>query len=186
MMDPMKRRRAEMAVRRLLKELGEDVKREGLLETPRRLVAALDELTTKRPFKFTTFASEGMSEMVVQSNIPLYSLCEHHMLPFMGTAAVAYIPDGKIVGLSKLTRAVKYCSAGLQNQERITRAVADMLQENLAPKGIGVVIRARHLCMELRGPCAPNVWSTTSDLRGVLMDEPSARAEFLSLARQGA
>jgi GTP cyclohydrolase I len=101
----------------------------------------------------------------------------------MGVASVAYIPGEKIVGLSKLTRAVHYCSRGLQNQERITRAVADMLDDNLKPKGVGVVIRARHLCMELRGVSAANVWTTTSDLRGAILEKPEARAEFLALAR---
>ena len=121
--------------------------------------------------------------MIVQSNIPMSSLCEHHVLPFIGTAAVAYIPNGKIVGLSKLTRAVQYCSRGLQNQERITKAIADMLEKNLQPEGLGVVIKARHLCMELRGVCAPNVWTTTASMRGTLLTEASSRAEFLALAR---
>jgi GTP cyclohydrolase IA len=166
----------------MLEALGEDPSREGLLQTPHRVAAMYQELFLREPFSFTTFASEGMSEMIVQSNIPMNSLCEHHMLPFMGTAAVAYIPNGKLVGLSKLARAVKYCSSGLQNQERITMAIADMLEKNLQPQGVGVVIRARHLCMELRGICAPNVWSTTSCMRGALLEQPSARAEFLELA----
>jgi len=173
----------ENAVRALLAHMGEDPGREGLLETPGRVMRMLKEMSHREPFKFTTFDSEGMSEMIVQTDIPLYSLCEHHMLPFVGTAAVAYIPNGKIVGLSKLARAVKFCSAGLQNQERITKAVADMLVKHLEPKGVGVVIRARHMCMELRGARTPNVFTTTSDLRGVLLEEPSARAEFMSLVR---
>ena len=174
---------AEFAVETILKYLGEDPNREGLKETPRRLVAALTELCTKRKFEFTVFEAEGMDQMIVQSNIPMYSLCEHHMLPFMGTAAVAYIPDGKIVGLSKLTRAVKYCSAGLQNQERITMAIAQMLEDNLKPKGIGVVIKALHTCMSLRGPQVPDVWTTTSCMKGLLLEDPSARAEFFSLIK---
>lgn len=173
----------EKAVSSLLLALGEKPEREGLKETPRRMAKMLLELCHRQEFNFTTFEAEGMNEMIVQTNIPLQSLCEHHMLPFMGTAAVAYIPDGKIVGLSKLARAVKFCSAGLQNQERITKAIAEMLELNLKPKGIGVVIKARHLCMELRGVCAPNVYTTTSDLRGVLLDEASARAEFMSLIK---
>lgn len=175
---------ADQAVIRLLMEMGEDPTREGLIETPQRVLKMYRELCHREEFNFTTFDAEGMSNMVVQTDIPLQSLCEHHMLPFMGTAAVAYIPDGKIVGLSKLARAVKYCSAGLQNQERITKAVADMLERHLQPKGVGVVIRARHLCMELRGVCTPNVYTTTSELRGVLLSEASARAEFLELARK--
>src|SRR5258706_10185115 len=146
----------ERAIRLLLESIGEDPTREGLQETPRRMVTMLMDLCHRKPFTFTTFDSEGMSEMIVQSNIPFHSLCEHHVLPFMGVAAVAYIPNGKIVGLSKLTRAVQYCSKGLQNQERITCAVADMLEENLIPAGVGVVLRARHLCMELRGVQAPD------------------------------
>ncbi len=174
---------AEQAIKHLLIALGEDPEREGLRETPRRMAAMLTELCTKKDFAFTTFDAEKMSEMIVQSNIPMHSLCEHHVLPFMGVASVAYIPGEKIVGLSKLTRAVHYCSRGLQNQERITRAVADMLDDNLKPKGVGVVIRARHLCMELRGVSAANVWTTTSDLRGAILEKPEARAEFLALAR---
>lgn len=174
---------AETSVRNLLACLDEDTEREGLKDTPRRVVAMLKELLHKEPFVFTTFDAEGMDQMVIQSNIPLQSLCEHHILPFMGTAAVAYIPDGRIVGLSKLTRAVKFCSAGLQNQERITKAIADMLETHLHPKGVGVVIRARHLCMELRGVSAPNVYTTTSEMRGALRDNAAARAEFMELAR---
>lgn len=175
--------RAERAVKELLASLGEDVNREGLRETPHRMAKMLADLCTKQKFHFTSFDSEGMDQMVVQSNIPFHSLCEHHVLPFMGTAAVAYIPNGKIVGLSKLTRAVHYCSRGLQNQERITRAVAEMLEKHLKPQGVGVVIKARHLCMELRGVQAPNVWTTTSEMRGLLREDASARAEFLSLVK---
>lgn len=173
----------EQAVDHLLRAIGEQPEREGLKDTPRRVVKMLLELCHREPFKFTTFDAEGMSQMIVESPIPMHSLCEHHMLPFMGVASVAYIPHHKIVGLSKLARAVKYCAAGLQNQERITRAIADMIQQELSPKGIGVVIRARHLCMELRGVGAPGVYTTTSDLRGAILDEPQTRAEFLALAR---
>lgn len=173
---------AEKAVTALLQALGQDTAREGLKQTPARVVRFLEQFCKPQPFAFTTFDSEGMSEMVVQSNIPFQSLCEHHMLPFLGTAAVAYVPHGRIVGLSKLTRAVQYCAAGLQNQERVTRAVADMLTSELAPTGVGVVLRARHLCMEMRGVKAPDVWTTTSCLRGALLDDEKARAEFLRLA----
>jgi len=173
---------AESAVRLLLLALGHDPDREGLAETPKRVARMLVAHCTPEPFAFTTFSSEGMSELIVQAPIPFHSLCEHHMLPFMGTAAVAYIPNGKIVGLSKLARAVRHCAAGLQNQERITTAVADMLEANLQPKGVGVVLRARHLCMEMRGVRAADVYTVTSCLRGALFDKPEARAEFLSLA----
>lgn len=177
-------RQVEYGVTNILAGLGQDVTREGLKATPARVAKMLRELCHQEPFEFTTFESEGVDSMIVQSNIPMHSLCEHHMLPFMGTATVAYIPNkGRIVGLSKLARTVKFCSAGLQNQERITRAVADMLVKNLDPAGVGVVIRARHLCMELRGVEAANVYTTTSDLRGVILSDASARAEFLSLAK---
>ncbi len=172
---------AEVAVRALLSALGHDVEREGLRATPARVAKALIELATPQDFEFTTFDAEGMSEMVVLAPIPFYSMCEHHMLPFFGTAAVAYIPQGQIVGLSKLARAVRACAAGLQNQERITRRVAEMIQENLKPVGVGVVLKARHLCMEMRGVQAPGVYTTTSQMLGALLDKPEARAEFLRL-----
>jgi GTP cyclohydrolase IA len=174
---------AEDAVRALLYSLGHDIGREGLKDTPRRVARALLEMGTPRPFDFTVFDSEGMSEMVVQAPVPFASLCEHHMLPFFGVAAVCYIPNGKIVGLSKLARAVQWCSAGLQNQERITKQVADMLEHHLAPKGVGVVLRARHMCMEVRGVKAPGTYSTTSCLRGVVLNDEKTRAEFMALAR---
>lgn len=173
-----------MFVRWLLRALGQDVDREGLTDTPRRVVRALREQCTPEPFAFTVFDSEGMSEMVVQAGIPFYSLCEHHVLPFFGEAAVAYIPNGKVVGLSKLARAVRFCASGLQNQERITTAVADMLDRHLAPLGVGVVLRARHLCMESRGVRAPGAETTTSCLRGAFRDDGRARNEFLELARR--
>lgn len=176
---------APAAVEWLLRTLGHDTNREGLRETPRRVAKMLKELSTPEPFDFTVFESEGMDEMIVQAPIPFASLCEHHMLPFVGTAAVAYIPNGKIVGLSKLARAVKHCSAGLQNQERITTAIADMLQHHLQPVGIGVQLRARHLCMEVRGVRVPDVYTTTECLRGALKEDARAREEFLQLARDG-
>ena len=173
---------AEQAARALLMALGEDPRRDGISATPRRMAKMLAELCTPEPFAFTAFASEGMDEMIVQAPIPFHSLCEHHMLPFVGTAAVAYIPDGKIVGLSKLARAVRYCAAGLQNQERITTAVADMLTKELNPQGVGVVLRARHLCMEMRGARVPDVYTMTSCMRGALLEDGRAREEFLRLA----
>lgn len=173
---------ARIAVHALLEALGEDPNREGLKGTPERVARMLVQHQTPERFEFTTFASEGMSELIVQAPIPFYSLCEHHLLPFFGTAAVSYIPGERIVGLSKLARAVACCAAGLQNQERITVSVADMLEENLKPQGVGVVLRARHLCMEMRGARAPGVLSTTSCLRGALLENAETRAEFLRLA----
>jgi GTP cyclohydrolase IA len=175
---------AEHYIQGLLVALGEDPVREGLRDTPRRMAAMLRELCTREEFAFTTFNAEGMSEMVVQSPIPFHSLCEHHCLPFVGEASVCYIPGDRIVGLSKLARAVHYCSRGLQNQERITTAVAEMLQERLQPQGVGVVIRARHFCMEMRGVKAHDTWTTTSCMKGALFTKPEARAEFLSFIRK--
>lgn len=173
---------AEAAVRDLLRCLGENVDREGLRMTPERYVKFLWRLRNPEPFKFTTFASEGTSEMVVQTGIPFHSLCEHHLIPFVGTATVAYVPKDRIVGLSKLARAVRHCAAGLQNQERITRAVADLLQKELDPAGVGVVLRAEHLCMTIRGVQAPGTQTTTSCLLGAFMEDARCRAEFMALA----
>lgn len=169
-------------VRDLIVALGEDPAREGLRGTPDRVVRMFRELMVSQPFEFTTFESGGMSEMIVQCPIPFASLCEHHMLPFVGRAAIAYVPSDRIVGLSKLARAVQHCSKGLRNQEGITVAVADLLEGELHPQGVGVVLRARHLCMELRGPRTPDVWTTTSCLRGALFEDGKSRAEFLRLA----
>ncbi len=176
-------RDAQRAVGHLLTSLGQDPSREGLLETPRRVVAFYEKFLRPEPFTFTTFAAEGMSEMVVQSGITFYSLCEHHMLPFFGTAVVGYIPGDKIVGLSKLARCVRFHASGLQNQERITQAIAAQLEQVLAPKGVGVWLQARHLCMEMRGVQVAEAMSTTNCLRGAMLEDPKARAEFLSLAR---
>ncbi|MFA6315605.1 MAG: GTP cyclohydrolase I [Candidatus Paceibacterota bacterium] len=174
--------RAERAVKELLLALGEDVDREGLKETPRRMAAMLTEMCHREPFKFTSFKNEGINEMIVQTPIEFHSLCEHHLAPFTGVASVCYIPDGRIVGLSKLARTVAYCAKGLQNQERICTAIADMLEENLHPQGVGVILRAQHSCMALRG-VKSNPWTTTSCMRGVLLTKPEARAEFLALVR---
>ncbi|MEN6605871.1 MAG: GTP cyclohydrolase I FolE [Bryobacteraceae bacterium] len=171
----------EGSIQLMLHNLGQDVTREGLKDTPRRMATMLRKLCDGEPFVFTTFENEGINEMVVQSPIPFYSLCEHHVLPFIGTAAVAYIPNGRIVGLSKLARAVQYCARGLQNQERITTAVADLLEVNLHPNGIGVVLQARHLCMEMRGVQVPGVYTTTSCLRGAIKEDGRAREEFMQL-----
>lgn len=169
-------------IRHLLGALGQDVEREGLQDTPKRVAKFYAQVMRPEPVNLTTFKNEGMSEMIIQTGIPFYSLCEHHMVPFFGTAVVAYVPRDRIVGLSKLARLVQYHAAGLQNQERITHNVALAL-EALEPLGIGVLLKARHLCMEMRGIKVAGAFTTTSDLRGVLREESSARAEFLSLAR---
>ena len=174
--------KVEEAVASLLDALGYDRTKDGLSETPARVRKFLVSVCDPAPFSFTAFDSEGMNEMVVQSGIPFHSLCEHHMLPFVGTATVGYIPDGKIVGLSKLARAVRYNASGLQNQERITTNVARMLANALQTENVAVVLRARHLCMEMRGVQAHDTYTTTSKMCGAFRDDGRARAEFLRLA----
>lgn len=154
----------QACVHSILTELGEDVTREGLLDTPARyekFITNWCKLQDEPDFNFTVFDSDGMDEMVIQKNIPFYSLCEHHLLPFFGTAIVAYIPSKSIVGLSKLARLVQFYASRPQNQERITKQVALYLQEQLEPLGVGVLLKARHMCMEMRGVQAYSADSTT-------------------------
>lgn len=170
----------------IFKYIGEDPNREGLQETPERYKKFLDQWIQrgeKLPFNLTTFSSEGLSQMVAQTNIPFYSLCEHHMLPFFGHASIAYIPKNKIIGLSKLSRVLNFFCNRLQNQERITQQVATCLFEQLNPLGVGVVLRARHLCMEMRGIKTYGSETTTNCLLGVFLYEPDTRNEFLSLSK---
>ena len=137
------------------------------------------EFLSPPEYNFTVFDSEGYDQMIVQKDIHFYSLCEHHLAPFFGTASVAYIPDGKIVGLSKLARTVEYYARRLQNQERITNQVAQKLQETLLPLGVAVTLKATHLCMEMRGVKTHNTTTTTSKLTGAFKEVPEARAEYL-------
>jgi GTP cyclohydrolase IA len=168
----------------ILSFLGRDVDHdEDVAATPERVVRYLQQMCIAEPFVFTTFENKGGHEMVIQQGIPFASLCEHHMLPFIGSATVAYIPGKTIVGLSKLARAVKYCAAGLQTQERVTKAVADMLQQNLQPQGVAVLLKAEHTCMTIRGVRAPGAITTTSYLSGAFMQDARCRSEFLELAR---
>lgn len=159
--------------------------REGLQDTPKRYEKFLEEFLQPEPFTVTTFANEGYDEMVLQANIPFYSICEHHLVPFFGVAVIAYIPDQKIVGLSKLARTLDHVSRRLQNQERITTEVASFLMETLSPKGVGVVLRARHLCMEMRGIQKPGVETMTLCLKGNFNSKPEIRMEFLKLTTAG-
>jgi GTP cyclohydrolase I len=176
-------------ITRLLQFIGEDPKRGGLLDTPKRVAKAWRDWSAGYgidiPALLKTFedGADGCDEMVVVKDIPFYTHCEHHMAPFFGTATIAYIPDGKIVGLSKLPRVVNAFARRLQVQERLTNQIADAIHDNLQPKGVGVVIRARHLCMESRGIQQQGHHTITSALRGVMRDSAEARAEFLDLAR---
>lgn len=176
-------------IRRLLQFVGEDPARGGLLETPKRVAKAWAHWTSgygkdaKDLLKVFEDGADGFDEMVIVKDIPFYTHCEHHMAPFFGTATVAYIPNGKIVGLSKISRVVDMFARRLQVQERLTSQIADALHENLEPKGVGVVIKARHLCMESRGICQQGHHTITSALRGVLKANEKARAEFMSLGK---
>ena len=174
---------AEQAVSDLLLALGQDTAAEHTRATPLRVAAAYAELLTPREFTVTTFANdEGYDELVVARDIPFHSLCQHHMLPFKGVAHVGYLPGARILGLSKLARVVELFARGLQVQERLTKQVADWLQEALEPKGVGVVLEAEHLCMSLRGVQASGSLTVTSALHGVLREDPRSRAEFFALA----
>jgi GTP cyclohydrolase I len=173
---------AEGAVADLLRALGRDPTSEHLADTPARVARSFAELLSPREFRLTTFPNdEGYDEMVVARSIPVHSLCEHHLLPFHGVAHVGYLPGERILGLSKLARVVELFARDLQVQERLTKQVADWLQEHLAPKGVGVVIEAEHLCMALRGVRAPGAVTVTSALHGLLREDPGSRQEFFSL-----
>jgi GTP cyclohydrolase I len=173
---------AETAVRELLVALGEDPTTEHLRDTPRRVALAYEELLTPRPFTPTTFPNdEGYDELVLARDIPFHSLCEHHLLPFQGVAHVGYLPADRIVGLSKLARVVEHFACRLQVQERLTTQIGDWLSSNLAPKGVGVVLEAEHLCMSLRGAQAVGSRTITSSLHGLIRDDARSRAEFLAL-----
>jgi GTP cyclohydrolase IA len=174
--------RAERAVAELLAALGQDVDDEHTRDTPRRVAAAYAEMLTPRAFNLTTFPNEeGYDELVVARDIPFHSLCQHHMLPFKGVAHVGYLPGDRILGLSKLARVVELFARGLQVQERLTKQVADWLQDHLDPKGVGVVLEAEHLCMSLRGVRADGSRTVTSSLHGLLRSDHRSRAEFFSL-----
>jgi GTP cyclohydrolase I len=176
---------AQRAVRDLLAALGQDTDDPELAETPRRVAAAYEELLTPAPFELTTFANdEGYDELVIARDIAFRSLCAHHLLPFIGVAHVGYLPDERILGLSKLARAVEMFASGLQVQERLTTQVGAWLNRQLLPKGVGVVIEAEHLCMSLRGVEARGARTVTSSLHGLIRDDARTRAEFLALARR--
>lgn len=179
---------AEDLITELLHQIGEHP-REGLRETPKRVTKAYGHWFSgygrdpKDVLKVFEDGAEGVDEMVIEVDIPFYTHCEHHMAPFFGLASVAYIPDGKVLGLSKMNRLVDLFARRLQVQERLTNQIADAMEELLQPKGVGVLLRARHLCVESRGVQHRGASTTTSALRGVMKTEPEARQEFLMLAK---
>jgi GTP cyclohydrolase IA len=180
--------RGEGLVRRLIEELGEDPQREGLIKTPYRVWESLSYLTEGYDQDVTEVIgdavfAESYDEMVTVRDIEFYSLCEHHMLPFFGACHIAYIPDGQIVGLSKLPRVVDLLSHRLQVQERLTTLIADALEEAIHPRGVGVVMEASHLCMMMRGVEKQNSRTTTSAMRGLFKEDPRTRQEFLDLIK---
>lgn len=170
-----------------LKFIGEDPNREGLLETPQRIVRAWQEIFQgykQDPGELlTVFSSDGYSQIVLLKDIEIFSMCEHHMLPFFGKAHVAYIPNGKIVGISKLARLVELYSRRLQIQERIGEQVVNALMQHLAPAGCACIIEAVHMCMRMRGVSKQNSTMVTSSLRGVFMTDISARGELMELLK---
>ena len=174
---------AEAAVAQLMDSLGLDRAASSLVDTPRRVAAAYREFLTPVPFNPTTFPNDGSyDELVIARDIPFTSLCEHHLLPFVGTAAVGYLPGDRILGLSKLARVVELHARRPQVQERMTTQVAEWIDDLLKPRGVGVVIRAEHTCMTLRGAQARGSSTITSALLGTVRHDPRTRAEFLDLA----
>ena len=181
-------RSADDVVFRMLQAIGEDAEREGLKETPARVIRAWETWFSgynKQPedvFKTFEDGGENYDQMVVVKDIPFYSHCEHHITPFFGTVTVAYIPDKKIVGLSKLSRLIDIFARRLQVQERLTTQIADTIVKHLEPLGVGVLVKARHLCMESRGIAKQGHHTVTSALHGALRNNPETRAEFMRLA----
>lgn len=170
----------------ILEQIGEDPTRDGLMKTPERVARAYSHLTQgyhqdASAILRSAMFDEDYSEMVLVKDIELYSLCEHHMLPFFGKAHIAYIPNGKIVGLSKLPRVVDVYARRLQVQERLTIEIRDCIQETLNPAGVAVVIEAQHLCMQMRGVSKQNSATTTSAFSGVFLNSDKTRKEFISL-----
>ena len=184
---PVDKERIKQAVREIIAAVGENPNRDGLIETPRRIADMYEEIFAglrTDPYKFlnVTF-DEAYSEMVVLKDIPFYSMCEHHFAPFHGVAHVAYIPKGRVVGLSKLARVVEAYARRPQVQERLTAQIADTIMEGLDPKGAAVVIQAEHTCLTMRGIKKPGAKMVTSAVRGLFKDHPPTRAEFQAILR---
>ena len=178
------RGRIEAAVQEILLAVGEDPGREGLVDTPKRVAKMYSELlggTNSDPMEHLRMFSENYDEIVLLKDIPFYSVCEHHMMPFIGVAHVAYLPDGKVLGISKLARIVDTFAKRLQLQERLTGQVADFLMDNLKPLGVTVVIEASHSCMTIRGAKKSGATMVTSALRGIFKKDSRSRSEVLSL-----
>ena len=184
----MDKERIQNAVREILIAVGEDPDREGLLETPKRVANMYEEifagLTEDPKQHIKLFNEQSNDEMVIVKDIPFYSMCEHHLLPFFGKAHIGYIPsDNKIIGLSKLARIVDNFAKKPQVQERLTSDIADFLNDNLQPKGVAVIMEAEHMCMPMRGARAAGSKTQTSALRGIMRTDAKTRAEVLSLLK---
>ena len=172
-------------IKLFLEGIGEDITREGIKETPERVARMWEEFERERSFDFKLFEEySNYSEMIIVKDIPFYSMCEHHLLPFFGKAHIAYIPNKKICGLSKLVRTVRAVALRPQVQERLTEEVADIVQKELEPLGVGVVIEAEHLCMSMRGVRSPGHTTITSSLRGSFLKDMKTKEEFFKLIRQ--
>ncbi|MDR1461385.1 MAG: GTP cyclohydrolase I FolE [Campylobacteraceae bacterium] len=190
-MEITKQQEFEQAVKKILELVGEDVSREGLLKTPMRVAKAFEFMTEgykldpKQVLNDALFQSSN-NEMVLIRDIEFYSMCEHHLLPIIGRAHVAYIPNGKVVGLSKIPRMVNIFARRLQIQEQLTEQIAHAIDDVIKPKGVGVVIEARHMCVEMRGVEKINSTTTTSALRGIFIKNTDTRKEFFSLINAGA
>jgi GTP cyclohydrolase I len=182
--DPMALSAEEAAEVLLTKTTGLSINDPHGKDTPRRFAAMLEELTTPEEFTFTTFDAEGMDEMVTIGPLPFVSVCNHHVIPFVGNAWIAYVPRHKMAGLSKFARLVKYEAASLQVQERLTQNIANKLENELKPMGVAVVLKAEHFCMTVRGVQTPGVLTTTAKMTGIFADhDRTAKAEFLEWIR---
>jgi GTP cyclohydrolase IA len=187
----MDKKLIEEGVRLILRGIGEDIEREGLIKTPQRVADMYEELFNgigKDPsVELESLFDENHDEMIIVKDIPFYSVCEHHLVPFVGKAHIAYVPNksGKIVGLSKLSRVLDIVSRRLQVQERLTTIVADTIMNKLKPRGTMVIIEAEHLCMSIRGVKKPNTITVTSAVRGLFRENPASRAEAMALIKSG-